>query len=319
MAKGEISQLKIKMPIRKNIIYSAIKVFIFKPFNSFFYDIKYYIIQKFCKNSIVISACLPYNICRPHILKNINWGDDVALILARLISNKRIIPLEFATNKKVNYACIGSIIQFPWIVQSNTIVWGSGIISPSLGLSNFPEKILAVRGPLSRDFLLKNGVDCPEIYGDPALLFPLYYKSNVKKKYKIGFIPHHLDRNDKNVMAAISQFSLTNDVIFIDIVNYGKWNKFIDKVNECDFIISSSLHGIIIADAYNIPNCWCEFSYKHPDSGFKFYDYFKSVKREVKESYKIKGTESFEFLISLKDQWTPPIIDLEPLIKCCPF
>ena len=55
-----------------------------------------------------------------------------------------------------------------------------------------PQKVLAVRGPLSRNYLLENGVDCPDVYGDPALLFPKYYKPHIYKKYKLGIIAENL-------------------------------------------------------------------------------------------------------------------------------
>ncbi len=56
----------------------------------------------------------------------------------------------------------------------------------------------AVRGPLTRQFLMDMGIDCPKIYGDPALLlpklFPEFKKSeNPTKEYII--IPHHSDEH----------------------------------------------------------------------------------------------------------------------------
>lgn len=67
------------------------------------------------------------------------------------------------------------------LCRRNTEVWGAGIISENSLLKEKPSKVYAVRGPLTRQRLIKEGIDCPEIYGDPALLIPYYYRPKVTK------------------------------------------------------------------------------------------------------------------------------------------
>ena len=111
--------------------------------------------------------------------------------------------------------------------------------------------------------------------GDPALILPDLYqpKSYEEKKFKLGIVPHYIDQTD-----FVSRFDPQGEKSYTVLnIAINKVERFIDRIIECEFIISSSLHGVIIAQAYNIPAVWVEFSDKVIGSGFKFFDFFQSV------------------------------------------
>ena len=127
--------------------------------------------------------------------KKENYGDLLSKYLVEKISGKEIKwvhPKKQPWHKwdKKNYVTIGSILHH---ASKDSIVWGSGIIDNEQTLAK--ADFLAVRGPQTRKILLDLGYDCPEVYGDPALLLPKYYHPEVNKKYKLGIIPHYHDFN----------------------------------------------------------------------------------------------------------------------------
>jgi pyruvyltransferase len=244
-----------------------------------------------------------------------NWGDDVSIRLIKFINpDKKIIPTVYSWNirKKTDYLCVGSIIT--WMTSSSSIIWGSGVVYPEQYLKNKPTDVLAVRGPLTRKYLLDNGINCPEIYGDPALLFPRYYMPSKTKKYKLGVVPHFRDKNNTIANKIIKE----NNIHFIDVQKVKNWNRFIDEINQCDFIISSSLHGIIIADAYMIPNLWVEFK-DGEKKRFAFRDYMLSVSRNVEIPFLIDENYAINDLLEFKSDWHKPVINLDKLLSVCPF
>jgi pyruvyltransferase len=240
-----------------------------------------------------------------------NFGDALNPIIAKFISNKEInhIPLK-DSSKTFRYYMIGSILQF--IYSDNTIIWGSGFMGEASEMNVKPKKISAVRGKLTREKLIKKGYECPEIYGDPALLYPIFYNPKIEKKYKIGIMPHYVDNDN----AWINSFKNDKNIIIINTLD--DVNKIIDNILSCDCIISSSLHGIIAADAYNIPSLWVEFSDKIGGNGFKFRDYFTSVDRYDKSPIKIDiNTKLSDIMNKFYDYKID--IDLEKLYNSCPF
>ena len=65
---------------------------------------------------------------------------------------------------------------------------------------------------------------------------------------------------------------------------------FIDELASCESIFSSSLHGVIVAQAYGIPAQWITVkdSPINDDQNFKFEDYFLGAGQEVQRPINIK-------------------------------
>lgn len=286
----------------------------FKLYKRFFaapiYFSKYTFLDLFCKNKVLIDFWCPPRA----LLKHYNWGDDINLILPELISGKKVIPKRFTllARGRVNYLCVGSIVA--QLSNNKGIIWGSGAISSEMKLHETPLKVCAVRGPLTRKFLIDQGVECPEVYGDPALLFPRYYHPSIVKKFRLGIIPHYCDKDN----LLLKGYKSMKDVTILDIQNYGSWSAFIDRVNECEFILSSSLHGVILADAYGIANCWVEFS-EEIDKSFKFQDYYLSVGKNIDKPFQIERFYSLDELLMLRKNWSPILFEADRLLAVCPF
>ena len=109
------------------------------------------------------------------------------------------------------------------------------------------------------------------------------------------------------------------DILIIDLAHYEKWTDVIDQICSCEIIASSSLHGLIVSDAYNIPNCWITLSGKISGGLFKFYDYFSSVNRKDSEPIKIEKISDLLQVYKQVSLWKSIEIDTDEIIKCCPF
>lgn len=201
-----------------------------------------------------------------------NFGDLVNKFLIETLSGKKVVRIESEHFNFEHVVAIGSVLGN---ANMRSIVWGSGFIADAPYSEVFPGKVVAVRGKLSREKLLSNGVDCPEVYGDPALLLPKVYNPHIRVKYKVGIIPHYVDKECDWVQKVAA------DDASIKIIDIQQPNplSFIDDMLACEIILSSSLHGIIVADAYNIKNCWIRLSDKLIGGEFKFNDYFSSVNK----------------------------------------
>lgn len=165
------------------------------------------------------------------------------------------------------YYCIGSILNN---TCSNSVVWGSGIMSRDAVIGD--GKILAVRGYETLTRLEESNKNINKIaIGDPSILLPLIYKPSIKKRFKLGIIPHYVDYD-----IISEKYRSIPDISIINLCS-NNVEMIIDQILECECTISSSLHGIIVSHIYNVPCIWFKFSSNLKGDDVKFDDYFSSV------------------------------------------
>lgn len=240
-------------------------------------------------------------------INDINWGDGLNPILLAFLSHKK--PRYTANPFADKYMVVGSILH---LADQYTTVWGAGFIARGLKTRETPRAICAVRGPYTHKQLLENGVDSPEVYGDPALLLPFFFNPITPKRYDVGIIPHYADK----LHPWLNQYRKDPKVLLIDV--QGNHKSFVESVKSCDLIVSSSLHGIICADAYSIPSIWVEFSDSVVGGGFKFLDYFASVQREPLPPMRVTdGISLGRMLAGFKAYRIG--FDASRLMHACPF
>lgn len=241
-----------------------------------------------------------------------NFGDYITPYLFKMITGKE--PVHVLPDNNSDETVIigaGSIINW---ATANSIIWGSGVMSRNLFMQK-PMMVNAVRGPLTRMRMIELGYDCPEIYGDPGLLLPRFYSPNVKKEYFIGVVPHYMD-------ADIAARCFGDDIFIIDVLR--DVEDVVNDIASCDLILSSSLHGCIIAYAYNIRSIWIEFSANMRRDRTKYIDYLMSIGMSIDSNPVIINDRYYSVreLMSLSEKYQrtkASLVDLDLLLNSCPF
>ena len=161
----------------------------------------------------------------------------------------------------------------------------------------------ATRGPLTRDFLARNGLlaepSAEPVFGDPALLLPSLFprcRRSCKPTRKLCIIPHHgdlalLQKEVQSGMAPVG-FNETN----VRKVQT-KVEDMVEFILGCELVVSSSLHGIIFAEAFGVPARWwapLNGGTARTERAFKYQDYYAGTRPHLFERYRElwSGSES---------------------------
>jgi pyruvyltransferase len=229
-----------------------------------------------------------------------NFGDLIGPWMIEKMTG--LYPLYAEPNAQYSYLCLGgSIINH---VNSSAEVWGAGLGTITDGI-NPDARIHAVRGPISRSRALSLGIKCPPIYGDPGLLLPIFHKPSLKRQPRVGVVPHYVDQ-----YRAYDRYRSSAHVINV----FKSIECVVDEICSCSAIISSSLHGIIVAHAYGIPALWVKISDSLGGDGTKFRDYFQSVGMDIPQAIDLREGGPLPEVPNFV-----PSIDTKAFFDACPI
>ncbi|MDR1448078.1 MAG: polysaccharide pyruvyl transferase family protein [Candidatus Ancillula sp.] len=163
-------------------------------------------------------------------------------------------------------------------------IWGSGFLHNDITTLDFNDaKICLVRGKLTLDRIvnIQHGVNIP--LGDPGLIVDRLVPKP-QKRFKLGIVPH-MDQLQSPELNKLRECE--NTVI---ISPFGKPLEVIEAIGECEYVLSSSLHGIICADSYEIPNLRMRIDYGLMGGDYKFKDYYSVFDSDRMKTVEINET-----------------------------
>lgn len=241
-----------------------------------------------------------------------NWGDKLNRVLVHALSGCAVINASNHPGRPAGapvHFVIGSGLAG---ARDDAIVWGSGFISADQTLQCPVDRIHAVRGPLSRERVVAAGGSPALPLGDPALLLPLFYDPGIAPRFDIGIIAHFRDAGQDPLPSLPPGLSRR----IIDIT--GGLAEVIDAILSCRMLLSSSLHGLIMAHAYGRAAAWIKFSDRPLGDDFKFRDYWASIGRPDYRPHDVRADPAIDPAALVA---TPhaPLVDLGALIGACPF
>lgn len=195
-----------------------------------------------------------------------NFGDHLAKVVVAAAAAEKALTLDDEVSVARRLFSIGSVLHF---AADGDVVWGSGV-NGKIPIENIRARKLdvrAVRGPLTKAVLEGIGIEVPPVFGDPALLvkrfFSKRFRRDVTRRYVV--IPNLHDeklvRDWDNVVSPL----------------WG-WNRIVREILAAELVVSSSLHGIIIAEAFGVPARFLRLSDR--ENLFKYNDYAQGTGRD---------------------------------------
>jgi hypothetical protein len=215
-----------------------------------------------------------------------NFGDVLGpAIVSRLVgSSARTVAPDGPA-----LLSVGSILH---LAPERSVVWGSGVNGKMLAATkDIPEGVAfrAVRGPLTRRFLSGHGFDVPEVYGDPVLLLadlmPELLRVSRAPVRDVLFVPNFNDKDDVSAATGEHELETLDSQDHVDSV--------LLQIASSRFVISTSLHAVIVAEALGIPARFVRSAHEHP---FKYRDYlagtgraFEPIAETIEEAFVLGG------------------------------
>jgi hypothetical protein len=188
-----------------------------------------------------------------------NFGDDLT---PWLLPEYGIAPVHRVAGR-ARLSGIGSILEF-LPSDFDGAIWGSGLM---YGQPHpLPRAhVLAVRGHLTRDLI---GAPADVALGDPGILVARR-AGRPRVQWDVALVPHGHHRQHEPFLALARA-----EGIRVRVVNvHQQASRVVREIAAADAVVTTSLHGLVTADAYGIPATWTLLEPPLSGGAFKFHDY----------------------------------------------
>lgn len=208
-----------------------------------------------------------------------------------------------------SYFSIGTLLSSYWWskIRGKKIIWGSASCGFDLPQLTSGDEILAVRGPMTREWL---GLPRDTALGDPALLLPRIYNP-----IDMGCGPTLVENFHNEANAPMATSNIVKKISMK--INDNNWRFVVDRIFSAEFVLANSLHSAVIAHAYGRP--WAFYSHgKDVPLPLRWEDWFCLIGVPKEER---KPVDNLLDAVSWWDRNQPIMkeVNLKPLVDCCPW
>ncbi len=188
-----------------------------------------------------------------------NFGDDLT---PWLLPHYGVLPIHRVATR-AQLAGVGSILEFlptGW----DGVVWGSGLMR---GESHALPRahVLAVRGRLTRELI---GAPDDVALGDPGILVARH-RPQPELRWDVALVPHGHHRSHAAFLSLADAAGYRVRVVDV----HQTAERVVREIAASGAVITTSLHGLVTADAYGIPAVWTMLEPPLSGGAFKFHDY----------------------------------------------
>jgi len=235
-----------------------------------------------------------------------NFGDILSPLVVSLLAGRRVAY----ANDALKLVGLGSIF---FALRDGDVVWGAGLARREhVAYATRARGVTyrAVRGPATARLLRTHGIACSVPCGDPATLLPLLVENDVAPQHEIGIVPHWSQFPD------FEREIRDPAVKVVDVCD--SFDDVARAILSCRLVLSTSLHGVILAESYGIPALLVFYGGYPRADATKYVDYFESTDRDLHARSLVRASD----ITRLADEASlvrPPRFSRDALVAAFPY
>ncbi|NKX46088.1 polysaccharide pyruvyl transferase family protein [Roseicyclus persicicus] len=202
-----------------------------------------------------------------------NFGDTLSRLVVERVSGRRVVVVGprqaelFAIGSLMHVAAKHFAVPRP---GPRPILWGTGLLNPIFRrefLDNLDIRIL--RGPVGAAICRVP----MRAFGDPGLFAPEAIGPVPARADRVAVVPHHSQMADPAIAAMVAR-----DPRLHLVDPRGAPEAVCAAIASSAHVVSASLHGLVVADAYGVPSTWMDPA---EQGRMKYLDYAASIGRPL--------------------------------------